>query len=251
MRVAAEDKSFAVNRRLFRALSNVELFFPLEIAQHGDSEEKATPLLRLPDGTHAMMLYTTKSHPDLPDRFGGGRLEDALAAALKMPGLDWVIVSNRASHWVAVNKKQIAAVLDDLNSGENEVDASSAISESGPRDGVLEELITQAVHSTPERLSPPIGSVLQGHEIYLELNAEKSQAGQLVMKIFVVEHMTNVVRAYLTRSRSGITYGGIKWDALKDMLRKDSKIQGIQLINDADDWVIFDRESLGLSRDDG
>jgi hypothetical protein len=247
VRVVAAEESFAANRRLVRALAGVEFFFPMNISQRADGEDKATPLLRLPDGTHAMTLYTSKSHPDLPDSFGGGRLKDALTAALKMPALDWVIVSNRASQRLAIHKDQIGALLQDdpppnastgAGAGSPPVDDST--------DKMVEDLITRAVHTAPEDLSPPIGSVLQGRELYLELNPDISQADQIFMKTFQVQHLANVVRAYLTRSRSDITYGGIKWEELKEMLRKEPQINGIQLINDADDWVVFDRESLGL-----
>ena len=64
------------------------------------------------------------------------------------------------------------------------------------------------------------------------------------MSLFQVNELPNVVRAYLSRSRSGITYGGIKWEALKEMIRNEPGIDGVQIINDADDWVVFDRESL-------
>jgi hypothetical protein len=248
VRIAAEEADPAANKRLFRALRSVEVFFPMETGQHASGGKKATPLLRLPDGTRAMMLYTSKSHPDLPGRFGGGSFRDALAAALKMPVLDWVIVSNRASQWVAVGKSQIPAVLDDLRSGEHAASSSFSSSESRPADQSLEALITRAVHSEPEQLSPAIPSLLQGRELYLELNAEKvGDAGQPVMKTISVEHMANVIRAYLTRSRPGIAYGGITWEALKEMVNNEAQIQGVQLINDSDDWVIFDRESLGCS----
>src|SRR5262249_36745035 len=106
---------------------------------------------------------------------------------------------------------------------------------------------TRAVRTDPAQLSPPIASLLPGRELYLELNTEKSgEAGQPAMKTFSVQHLTNVIRAYLTRSRPGITYGGIGWGALKEMIGRAPQIQGVQLMNDADDWVIFDRESLGL-----
>jgi hypothetical protein len=159
-------------------------------------------------------------------------LKDALAAALKMPALDWVILSNLASQWVAIGKEQISAILDDL------------------RSDALEDLITRAVRSTPEELSSSIESVLPDRELYLELTAGQSQQGQPVMKSFQVADTPNVVRAYLTRSRPGITYGGITWEALKEMIRNEPGIGGVQIVNDADDWVVVDRESLRLGSND-
>ena len=66
------------------------------------------------------------------------------------------------------------------------------------------------------------------------------------MKVFQVDHISNVVRAFLTRNRPGIIYGGIRWEALKEMTRNERSIDGIQVVNDADDWVVFDRKSLGI-----
>ena len=201
-------------------------------------------MLRLSDGTHAMMLYTSKSHPDLPDNFGGGLFKDALAAALKMPALDWVILSNRASQWVAIRKGEIPAILDDLRSKKENGHLTTL--DGGSEDGMLEKLITRAVHCAPEKISPPIISVLKGRELFLELTAGQSEAGEPAMKIFRVNDMSNVVRAYLTRNRPGVTYGAIRWDALKALIKDEPGIHGVQIVNDADDWVVFDRESLGF-----
>jgi hypothetical protein len=245
VRIAAQEKGHAARYRLFRALPHVELFFPLKISRHEGKEVKATPLLRLQDGTNAMMLYTSNSHPDLPDSFGGGAFKDALAAALKMPALDWVILSNRASQWVSVRKEQISAILSELDS-EGKETVPLAPSGSGQADTSLENLITRAVDSTPEELSPSIDSVLTGRELYLEMAAGRGKESHATMKTFQVHGVPDVVRAYLTRRRPGITYGGINWEALKEMIRSQPAINGVQIVNDADDWVVFDRESLKL-----
>ena len=241
---AADEQKPAAAMRLFRSLLDVEVFFCLKITEIEGGEQKATPLLQLPDGTNAMMLYTSKTHPDLSDTFGGGRLQDALRAALKMQPLDWVILSNNASQWVSVSKKQIPAVLDDLYSDGNVVGSPDSPSASGSPNPALEELITRAVHADPEHLSQPIASLLSGRELFLELaTGETGEAGQPVLNMYKIQHFTNVIRAYLTRTRSGITYGGVTWEALKEMVRKQTEIQGVQIMNDADDWVVFDRES--------
>jgi hypothetical protein len=250
VRIAAQEKSSAARRRLFGALIRVELFFPVKIKHHEGKPMRATPLLRLGDGTHAMMLYTSKAHPDLPDSFGGGFFKDALAAAIKMPELDWVIVSNRASQWVAVGTEEISAILGDLHPDEDEGNDVGMTSNGGFTDEMLEGLITRAVHSTPEEVSPPIDSVLAGREIYLELTDGQNHNGRHSMNIFQVGDMRNVVRAYLTRKRPGIKYGGIRWEALKEMMRNEPGLDGVQIINEADDWVVFNRESLGFTPKD-
>jgi hypothetical protein len=45
-------------------------------------------------------------------------------------------------------------------------------------------------------------------------------------------------------------FGGIKWQALKEMIRTVPEISGVQIMNDADDWLVFDREALGLNPSD-
>lgn len=242
--IAAEAQTPAARQGLFAALRDVEVFFSLKATQHQGGETRATPLLRLSDGAHAMMLYTSKSHPDLSDRFGGGSFADALAAAAKMSGLDWVILSNRAAQWVAIRKREIPAILADLDSDGKGRNKQAKVSGNASMNDTLESLITQAVQCSPEEVLLPIGSVLAGRELFLELTSEQSESVQPAMKLFQVGDIRNVVRAFLTRNRPGISYGGIKWEALKEMIRNEPSIDGVQVVNDADHWVVFDRESL-------
>ncbi len=244
VKIAGEHNSVTSNLSLFRTLGDSELFFPMQNVGHASEMRRSTPLLRLPDGTHAMMVYTSKSHPDLLRPFAGGCIKDILEAASSVSDLDWVILSNLASQWISVHKQQIPAVLDALEPGWNEPDGAVPSSASSSADRALEELITRAVHEDPEQLSQPIASLLSGRELFLELAAGKTgEAGQPVMKTYKIQHFTNVIRAYLSRTRPRITYGGITWEALKEMMREKTDIQGVQIINDTDDWVIFDRES--------
>lgn len=243
--IAADQKSQEATQQLFSALKAVELFFPRTTVLHEGKQLNATPLLRLPDGKHAMMLYTSRDHPDLPDKFAGGAFEDALAAALEMPDLDWVIVSNRASKWVAMNKQQISAAL--RGQRPEIVTANNSAEPSQPTGNLLEDLITRAVRTPQEQLLPPIASALRGREVFVELAKAQSEDGQPIMKTFAIEHLPRVLRAYTTRSRPEIRYGGMQWEALKEMVKAAAQISGIQIVNEADDWVVFDRAALGLN----
>lgn len=243
--IAAEQHSPETIQQLFAALKTVELFFPRTTVQHEGEQLNATPLLQLPDGKHAMMLYTSRDHPDLPDKFAGGAFEDALAAALDMPDLDWVIVSNRASKWIAMNKQQIAAAL--RGQRPEIVTANNSAEPSKATGSLLEDLITRAVRTPEEQLLPPIASALRGREVFVELAKAQSEDGQPIMKTFAIEHLPRVLRAYTTRSRPEIRYGGMQWEALKEMVNAAAQISGIQIVNEADDWVVFDRAGLGLS----
>jgi hypothetical protein len=247
LRIAAQGNDPEVARRLFRTLRSVEVFFGLTTEYRDEKEFKATPLLRLADGTHAMMLYTSKSHPDLPDRFGGSTFENALAAALKMPQLDWVIISNRDSQWVAIHKSQIPVVLRDLKSDSNGKNGSPTTPVPDKTPEALNELITRAVATTPpEDLRPSIGSALAGREVFLELAPAHTDDGQPLMHVFQAGDFPKIIRVYTSRVRPGIMYGGMTWEALKEMLQKAPGIDGVQVMNDADDWLVFDRDSLNL-----
>ena len=251
--IAAQENSHTARRRLFQAIRSVEVFFPSKVEHRDGKELRGTPLLRLNDGTHAMMLYTSKKHPRLSDheQFVGGAFKNALAAALKMPPLDWVILSNSASRWVAIHKQQIAAVLDDLNSDEQGPNHSPTASEDDLTGKMLEDFITQHVRSGSDEVPPQMSAALRERELFLELATGQSEDGQPVMKTFQIQHLTHVVRVYTSRVRPGIIYGGIRWAALKDMISAAAEIGGVQVMNNADDWIVFDRQALGFDASGG
>jgi len=250
VRIASREQHPAARRRLLKAIRLVEVFFSYKVTQHGGKEVRSTPLLRLSDGTHAMMLYTSKSHPDLPERFAGGAFKDTLAAALQMPPLDWVILSNSASQWAAIAKGQISGILDDLHSDREGQIGSPMASEVDPTGKILEDFITDHVRSKSDELPLPIGSVVGDRELFLDLTAGQDENGQPIMKTFQIQHLPHLIRVYTSRIRPGVTYGGIRWKAVKDMIRNAPEISGVQIMNNTDDWVVFDRESLGLDSSD-
>ncbi len=238
--IAAQENSYVARRRLFEAIRRVEVFVPCTMDPNDGKDISSIPLARLSDGTHSMMLFTSKSHPHLSEHehFAGGTFEGSLTAALEMPELDWVILFNRDSQRVAISKQQIPAILEENNpfvASGNDLAAKS-----------VEDFITRAVQSNTDELSQPIGSALGDRELFLELGAGESEDGQPIMKTFRIEHLHHVVRAYTTRIRPGIRYGGIRWDALKEMIRAAPGISAVQIVNEADDWVVFDREALGF-----
>jgi hypothetical protein len=251
--IAAHEDSEVARRCLFQAIRRVEVFFPCKMDPHDGKKIRSIPLARLSDGTHAMMLFTSKSHPHLSEHehFAGGTFEDALAAALKMPPLDWVILSNNAWRRVAIPKQQIAAILDDLNSDGRGQNGSSMASEDDPTGRVLEDFITNTVRSGSNEIPSQISSALREQELFLELATGQSEDGQPIMKTFQVEHLRHVIRVYTSRVRPGIRYGGIRWEELKNMVRVAPEINGVQIMNNADDWVVLDREALGLEASGG
>ncbi|MEZ0349402.1 SseB family protein [Mycobacterium sp. pR1184] len=243
--LAAQDQGPEARRRLFRTLRSSEVFMPFDTVEHEGEERKAIPLLRLPDGTHAMMAYTSKEHPDLPKKFGGAVFESALAAALQMPDLDWVIITNLAAQWVSISRNQIPVVLDDLSETSNQ-DRLTPSAKSDVEQQTLEDLITSSVKSSSKELTAAIASALENRELFLEMSTAQSDDGRPRMKTFKIQHLHRVIRAYTSRLRPGIEYGGIDWPALKEMLRAAPELSGVQIMNDSDDWIVFDRKSLGL-----
>jgi hypothetical protein len=246
---AAKEDSLLSRQHLFHAIRSVEVFFPYKVEQRDGKAVRSTPLARLADGTHAMMLFTSKSHPALSEheRFAGGAFKDALAAALNMPPLDWVVLWNSASQRVVIAKNQIPEILGDIDSVPQGHNGYTADTESDEAKETLEAIITRAVGSNSEELPAPIGSVIGDREVFLELSEKQSEDGQPIMKTFRIEHLGHVIRAYTSRVRPGIRYGGIGWQALKEMIRTLPEIGGVQIMNEADDWVVFDREALGLN----
>ena len=161
--VAAQENSPNARRRLFQAIRLAEVFVPCAMDPHDPKTVRSTPLARLTDGTHAMMLFTAKTHPHLSEHqhFAGAAFTDHLSAALKMPPLDWVILSNTAWHRVAIHKQQIAAILDDLNSdgrGQNAPQAASASDSAGT---IIEDFITRSANRGVPTVEPASASSLQ------------------------------------------------------------------------------------------
>ena len=250
--VAAQENSPNARRRLFQAIRLAEVFVPCEMDPHDPMTVRSTPLARLTDGTHAMMLFTSKSHPHLSEHqhFAGAAFTNHLSAALKMPSLDWVILSNTAWHRVAIHKQQIAAILDDLNSDGHRPNSPQAAFAGDSAGIMIEDFITRSASFGSDEMPHQISAALRERELFLELAAGRSADGRPVMKTFRIQHLPRVVRVYTSRVRPGITYGGIQWTALKDMIRAAPGIGGVQIMNNADDWIMFDREALRLGAND-
>lgn len=228
---AASDGSVEAKVGLFRRLRLVEVLFPTATRYLDGELVSTTPLRRLPDGSHAIMLYASKSHPDLGEDFSGASLETAVGLALKMPDADWVILSTLGSQWVALDRSQLAAALD------GRVDDTA----SGDR---LAALIGQAAATSPQRFTEALLAELTGRELYVDLAPQRSPQDQPMVATYTVGGVTGVVRAFVSRRRHGVRYGGMPWEALRDMVRAAPALGGVQVVNDADDWVLFDRPVL-------
>ncbi|OBI18443.1 hypothetical protein A5714_00095 [Mycobacterium sp. E2462] len=240
--VAARSEGEADLTDLVHTLRSHEVFMPFKRALRQGKEVKTVPLLLLPDGTHAMMVYTSRTHSDLPDSFAGATFESALQAALKMPALDWVIITNESSEWVSIHKTRIPAYLDEVRN--DPTDASPSRVE---HNSDVEELISRAVGSTSISSVAAVTAALENREVFLDMSTVSREDGRQSMNTFIIEPLGLTIRAYTNRIRPGIRYGGLRWPALREMVRELPDIKGVQVMNNSDDWIIIDRKSLGLN----
>jgi hypothetical protein len=248
VKIASLDNATESRAALYQALISVELYYRATASVVDKKRFLSTPLLRLPDDTHAMMVYTSKSHPDLPQEFAGASWRRTLEIAWNIPRADWLILINLDGNWFAINRRQILGILNSLSSepgdpGERSND-SSGLESAKTSPSVLDSLISKAVSTPAENWYGLLLKQLQGRELYIQLAAELSEDGQPVMVTSKVGDIRELVQAHTSRSRPGITYGGMTWEAIVDMIENTPHIPGVHIINDNDDWVVLGRSEI-------
>jgi hypothetical protein len=252
VKVASLGNSTESRAALYQALDSVELYYRAAASVVDEIRFLSTPLLRLPDDTHAMMVYTSKSHPDLPQEFVGASWRRTLEIAWSIPRADWLILTNLGGNWLAINRRQVLGVLNSLSSepddpGERSNDSSGWESAKTSPD-TLDSLISKAVRASAENWYDPVLKQLQGRELYVQLAAELSEDGQPVMVTSKVGDIRGLVQAHTSCSRPGITYGGMTWEAIVDMIENAPHIPGIHIINDNDDWIVLGRSEIQATK---
>lgn len=111
----------------------------------------------------------------------------------------------------------------------------------------VEKLITQTARgdaASPRQLTDAVLTQLTGREVFVALASGQSPQGQPMLLTYTVNGVRSVVRAYVSRRRQGVRYGGMQWEVLRDMVCAAPTLGGVQVVNDADDWILFDRSSL-------
>jgi hypothetical protein len=246
IRIAALENTPEVNEQLYQALRRTELYYPVNLSDDDPPRAISIPLLRLSNGQYAVPLYTSKSHPDLPAKFGGASWERVLEIITKMPQADGLILSNSDSDSVAVSKEKVVAILEDQGNDRTVSDRSLQASSRNQDSQPVGELITESRTTHTQDLSNRIKSKLAGIELFFEMQDRPGDASRPTMKTFNVDGIPGVLRLYLSRNRqeTGITYAGIRWEALADMVRKEPSIGGVQIVNQSDDWIVFRRETF-------
>jgi SseB protein N-terminal domain len=242
IRAAADDKSPEALEAVCRALDSGQVFYRANARQVDGKQRVSTPLLRLDDGSHALMVYASKTHPDLPSKFGGAPFRHVVKMALDIPAADWLIVTSMQGDWLPIRKNQLAAIRETLGS---EIPNAIADEQSdNGRDADLESLISIAVGKPADKWSDALIRKLRGRELYVKLSDQPSDNGRPVMVTSEVGGVKGLVQAYTSRRRPGITYGGMKWEAIVEMVNNATEIPGVHVINDRDDWVVLGRREI-------
>jgi hypothetical protein len=239
---AESDKSPEALYAVCRALDSREVFYRASVRQVDGNQRVSTPLLRLDDGSHALMVYASRAHPDLPSKFGGAPFRHVLKMALDIPAADWLILTSLQGTWLPIRKTQIAVILETLGNKEpNRIDNEQS---NNNRGADLETLISNAVGRSAESWTDEMLRSLSGRELYIKLSHQRTGSEQAVMITSEVGGVKGLVQAYTSRGRQGIAYGGMKWEAIVEMVKNAAEITGVHIINDRDDWVVLGRQEI-------
>ncbi|WP_234820472.1 hypothetical protein [Mycolicibacterium goodii] len=224
--------------RLFRALGGVTLYYVATEQEIDGTRVLSTRVRRLDDGSSAMVVYTSRRHPDLPDRFVASQWSNILKAAYEIVRPDWLVVANVRNETVAIARDQIPVILADL---------SVPVDDRMPNPVVvaddLENLISNAVRTAPDDWYESAIVQLRGRELFLHLN-DGANAGQLSMVTSSAAGRAGWLLSYTSRTRPGIRYGGITWDALADVIKNNPETPGVRVVNEADDWILLGRDAF-------
>lgn len=232
-----------------RALAPTEVFYRATVSDLGGKQRVSTPLLRLDDGTHALMVYTSRAHPALPRQFGGAPWRHALKMALEIPQADWLIVTNLDGDWLPIRKSQIAQIL---GRGPGEPSKKKSTGETATDENAeLDLLISDAAKQSGEDWLQPLLGALNGRELFLPISDQPSEDGRAKIVTSEVGGVSGLVQAYTSRRRPGITYGGMRWDAIVDMIKRAPEMPGVHIISDNDDWVVLGRAQIQNMSNDG
>lgn len=236
---AARDNTADARFELFQKLVGVELYYQADKKTIDGQEMTSTPVRRLNDGSYAMRAFTSKKHPDLPRSFVGARCPELFSIATDLVDADWLVVINLNNDLVAFSRDQLRGMF-----------TASQASANAPQAAVpaasieLEQAISRAVHTDSETWYDPVLAHLRGRELYLHLTEGASPGGQATMRTSNVGGREGWILTFTTRSRPGIRYGGITWEALVNMVRESQNVPGVQVVNDADDWIVLGRDVM-------
>ncbi|MHC9292581.1 hypothetical protein ACRCUN_08925 [Mycobacterium sp. LTG2003] len=236
--VAAQNPSWGPRVELFRALDGFTLFYVATEREINGRRMLSTPLRRLDNGASAMVAYTSRRHPDLPERFAGAEWGELLRVAHEAVRPDWLVIVNRNNDTVGIPQDQllsIAAYLKDPKLKHMKVQSMA---------DDLEKVISDAAHTPSEDWYEPALLRLHGRELYLHLTDDVSPDGQPSISTSSAAGRHGWILTYTTRRRPGIRYGGIMWEELVKMIKNSEDMPGVRVVNDADDWILLGRDEI-------
>lgn len=236
---AAQDTGDGRARlELFRALDGVTLYYVATEREIDGNRVLSTRLRKLDDDSSAMVVYTSRRHPDLPDRFVASQWSNILKAAYETVRPDWLVVANMRNETVAIPRVQIPVILADLSTPEADRTPNPLVVADD-----LERVISDAAEMTSDGWYGSAITHLRGRELYLHLK-DGANAGQPDIVTSSAAGRAGWVLTYTTRNRPGISYGGITWEALVNMIKSNPDIPGVRVVNEADDWILLGRDVI-------
>lgn len=236
---ARDPGGWRARLELFRALDGVTLYYVASELEVDGNRVLSTRLRKLDDDSSAMVVYTSRRHPDLPDRFVASQWSNILTAAYETVRPDWLVVANMRNETVAVARNEIPVILADLSVPEAHPTPNPVVLADN-----LETVISNAAEMTSDGWYEPAIAHLRGRELYLHLR-DGANAGQPAVVTSSAAGRAGWVITYTTRTRPAIRYGGITWGALADMITNNPAIPGVRVVNNADDWILLGRDVVG------
>lgn len=236
IRAVAEHGDARSWAALVDRLGPTEVFYPAEVARTRGGQRVSVPLLRLEDGTHAMVVYTNNSHPDLPQRFGGAPWRHAVELATQLPDADWMIVRGSDGGWLPIHRRRFPELLTALGvrpAPDEEVDPEP-----------LETLISGAAGDSARPVVDALLHRLRSQELFVAIAPKAGPNGEPLFVTSAAGDLDKLLQVYTTRRRAGMAYAGMTWDGIAGVVTHNPDIRGVQVINDADDWVVFGRADV-------
>lgn len=229
---------------VIRALDSHEVFYRADVTPTEEGQRVTTPLVRLSDGSHAFVVYTSKAHPELPKKFGGAPWRHVLKMAAQLPQADWLIVSTPGGDWLPINKDQVNVIIQGLEGAAPQGEGGYVNRPVDASGTDLDGLISRAQGSSPDEWSDSLLACVRNRELFVRISPDRLDDGRPVLVTSEIGSVRGLVQVYTSRVRSGMAYAGMTWQAIVDIVQNAPEIAGVHIINDNDDWVVLGRSEL-------
>ncbi|ORV01350.1 hypothetical protein AWC04_13915 [Mycolicibacterium fallax] len=212
---------------LFRALASTEVFYPVSIEEIDGQRRVHVPLTQLEDGSHAFVVYVAKDHPDLTQQFGGATWPHTLEMANDTPLAQWMIVRGDSESWVPIERSEFCGLMRWLDAGDQRLDS----------------LITEIADGSSDGASNRLREELRSsEELFARIEIRDGEPSVFVTG--AAGDVGSLLQVFTSRRRSGLTYGGMTWESIVKVLAERPELNGVQIINDTDHWIVLDRADV-------